>query len=214
LRNTPLHKKNDYLLFLFQRQGTKEREMSQENRNMRGLPKIIALCGKMRSGKDTVADYLTMMYGYKKVKFAEPLKKGVQAFYGFSDEQMETTKDVVDNRWGITPRKAMQFFGCEVCQQQIQQILPDIGRTFFVKSLLAKYEGQKIVISDMRFLHEFEAIDKIPGSLIIKIERDHLNHAETHISEIEVEKIQTKYTISNNKDLEYLYGIIETIIAT
>lgn len=182
---------------------------------MSSLPRVIALCGKKRVGKDTIADYLHQKYGYKNVKFAEPLKTAVKALFGFSDEQIENNKEQIDSRWQITPRETLQFFGSEIMQYQIQKILPEIGREFFSKSLLAKYnkESDRIVISDMRFLHEYRAIAGISNSLVIKIIKNDVDDGDQHISEVELEKIDPQDIVVNDGSLEELYIQIENILA-
>jgi len=181
---------------------------------MNSLPRVIALCGKKRVGKDTIADYLHQKYGYQNVKFAEPLKAAVKALFGFSDEQIETNKEQIDPRWQITPRETLQFFGSEIMQYQIQKILPEIGREFFSRSLLAKYnkDSDRIVISDMRFLHEYSAIAGISNSLVIKIIKSDVDDGDKHISEVELEKIDPEDIIVNDGSFEELHIQIENIL--
>lgn len=184
------------------------------------LPKVIALCGKKRSGKDTIASYLVEKYGYENVKFAAPLKAAVQALFGFTYDQVENDKEKVDDFWGISPRQAMQFFGVEVVQKKMQELLPGMGRLFFVKSLIANHvnanakgKDNKIVISDMRFVHEWKAIKEIPGAIVIKIERPDIDDGDKHISEIEIEEIEADFVIQNNTDIEHLYSQVQSVIS-
>ena len=175
-------------------------------------PRIIALVGKKRTGKDTVALYLTGKYGYTNAKFADPLKRAVREFFNFTDHQIEVDKEVVDSIWGITPRHAMQFIGCEVVQHQFQKILPDIGRMFFVKSLLSRYKKETIVISDMRFVHEYDAIHALPDTLVIKLERPSIDDGDDHISEKEVDDIHPEHVIKNTGTVEDLLGQVQEIL--
>jgi hypothetical protein len=100
---------------------------------------IIAICGAKRSGKDVLSKYLVHKYKYRKLYFAEPLKKAVKELFNFSDiqvgidegENAGCEKDTVDDRWGVSPRQALQFFGTEVLQYKIQELLPTINRYFF-----------------------------------------------------------------------------------
>jgi hypothetical protein len=174
------------------------------------LPRIIAICGCKRVGKDTVAEHLRDKLGYKVVKFAEPLKDMLKVLFGFSHEQIESTKDVVDPMWGVAPRKVMQFFGTEIMQFEVQRLLPNIDRGFFVKSLLARHkDDERIVISDMRFIHEWEAIKNTHSdSLIIKITRNG-GLVDDHVSEKELEQIQPDLVIENNGTLESLFAQVD-----
>ena len=168
-------------------------------------PKIIAICGLKRSGKDVIADHLVNKYGYEKIKFADPLKKAVKELFEFTEEQVGDSddKDIMDTRWNITPRKALQFFGTEVMQFKIQELLKGVDRKFFAKSLVYKINtnnnDKKYVISDLRFYHEYEELEKI-GVYIIRVER-HLDNNDHHISEVEYTKIPFHNIINNNKDI-------------
>jgi dephospho-CoA kinase len=180
---------------------------------MEKLPQVIALCGRKRVGKDTVANFICHGYGYKNVKFAEPLKSAVQALFGFTDHQIEEDKETIDPLWGISPRNAMQFIGCNIIQYEFQKLIPNIGREFFVKSLLHKYSNDKIVISDLRFVHEFKAIQKFDNAVVIKIIRPSVDDGDTHISETEIDEIEGHYTIENNGSIDDLLISVNNIIS-
>ena len=99
--------------------------------------KIIIIGGKKSSGKDTVADYITKKYNFKKMAIANKLKSIVKILFDFSDEQLnnEILKEKLDKNWKITPRQAMQFIGTDMFQFQIQKLCPNVGRNFWINSL-------------------------------------------------------------------------------
>lgn len=177
-------------------------------------PMIIAICGPKRSGKDTIADHLITKYNYEKIKIADPLKMIVKDLFGFTENQVGETddKDIIDERWGITPRKALQFFGTEVMQYKIQELLPGIGRKFWINRLIDSsisnpIDNQKYVISDLRFLHEYEELyKKTKDNLcIIKVFRpDNNDEKETHVSELEYKGIKEDILIINDGNIEDL----------
>ena len=152
-------------------------KMSYHTRSHSHMPRIIAICGAKRSGKDVLAEHLVRKYNYERIAFAEPLKHAIKTLFNFDDEQVgigEDTgtgkKDALDERWGITPRAALQFFGTEVMQEKIQELLPDIKRNFFantlknyIKTRMDANEEQRFVISDLRFLHEYDVLFSIPN---------------------------------------------------
>ena len=152
-------------------------KMSYHTRSHTRMPRIIAICGAKRSGKDVLAEHLVRKYNYERIAFAEPLKHAIKTLFNFDDEQVGIgkdtgtgKKDALDERWGITPRAALQFFGTEVMQEKIQELLPDIKRNFFantlknyIKTRMGANEGQRFVISDLRFLHEYEVLFSIPN---------------------------------------------------
>jgi hypothetical protein len=177
------------------------------------LPKIIAIIGAKRSGKDVIANYICKKLLYKKIAFADPLKDAVASLFDFSYDQIGyggigDEKDIVDDRWGITPRKALQFFGTEVMQYKIQELLPGIDRKFFAYTLISKIKSKndKYVISDMRFLHEYEELKKI-GVFVIRVDRpsvvENINLDENvHSSEIEYKNIPYDMHLLNDKGID------------
>jgi hypothetical protein len=170
------------------------------------IPRIIAICGSKRHGKDTIANYLSSNYDYEHVKISQKMKDVCKILFGFSNNQMETDdKEIIDPKWNITPRKAMQFIGTEVGQFKIQELLPIIDRKFWINSLLKELNpNKKYVISDLRFLHEFEEIKRLDG-LIIRVERPNLIlPTDLHISESEYINIPTNIIIKND-NIENLY---------
>jgi len=172
-------------------------------------PIIIAVCGAKRTGKDTLAKHLVNSYGYHKLAFADPLKQAVAVLFGFSEEQLGDgdDKDRLDEKWGVTPRKALQFFGTEVLQYKIQELLPHIDRGFLASSLTNRIRQAKdgrFVISDMRFFHEYEELKKL-GVLfvVIRVDRERLETVEeTHCSEIEYMNIPYDFILHNDKDIQ------------
>jgi hypothetical protein len=179
---------------------------------------MIGLLGKKKHGKDTCADMLVSERGYTKQAFADPLKKGIQQFFRFSDEQLynEVKKEEIDERWGFSPRKAMQIIGTDLLRQQFPLLMgidPITGDQMWVKNMelrcdeLAEKGSHNIVISDVRFQNEVDWILS-RGGTIIKITRPDLcNVADTHSSESSIDII-TNYThsIINDGTIEELYA--------
>lgn len=163
---------------------------------------IIAICGAKRSGKDTLATLIANKWGYKHVKIASKLKEVCRILFNFTDNELETdVKDSMNDKWGISPRKAMQFIGTEVMQYKIQELLPNISRSFWINSLIDSLDingKNKYVISDLRFLHEYQELKK-RGAIIIRID-DHKNaNLDSHISEKEYLTIPTDIIIDNSE---------------
>ncbi len=187
---------------------------------MHNFPRIIAICGLKRSGKDTIADYLCTNYGYTKIKIANPLKQGLKVMFGLTDEQLETDKkDEIDPRWNVQPRKLMQYIGTDVMQYQLQQIIPGIGRKVWIKSLIEEHLHDKdklFVIPDLRFLHEHEELLKY-NTHFWRVDRithlENVNHVcDIHISEKEYLQIPVSH-IFKNKTKQDLYAQIDNNIS-
>lgn len=149
---------------------------------------IIGMLGQKRVGKDTAADYLCTWHPqFTKVSLAEPMKHAVMIIFGWTDEHVNgNLKEIVDPFWGISPRQALTTLGTEWAQKILCEMFPifatTTGRKLWVKSLLHKHQDKNIIIADVRFQHEVDAIREIGGK-IIKIERPSLVNTDTHESE-------------------------------
>lgn len=195
------------------------------------MPRIIAICGAKRSGKDVLADHLVKKYNYERLAFADHLKNVVKSLFNFDNDQVgigediETDKkDIIDERWGITPRAALQFFGTEIMQEKIQELLPTIKRNFFA-NILKKYienaeEGKKFVISDLRFIHEYDMLANISNighkdKMIVRVIRPSKHRAkdqEPHVSELEYTNIPYDIIMINNGSIDEYINRFEKLI--
>lgn len=186
--------------------------------------KLICLIGAKRSGKDTVANFLSYLYNFKHIKISNKLKQITQILFGFTPDQLETDKkEEIDNRWGISPRRALQFLGTEVFQYKINELLPSINRNFWVNDLFQNSDinsdinSNLLVVSDMRFIHEFEYFVSKFGRekiIIVKIIRpsNNLGENDTHISEHEYLNIPCDEVILNDKSVNELYSDIVQLV--
>lgn len=174
---------------------------------------LIAICGYKRSGKDEIANYITEHMGFKHVKIAEKLKKVVQLLFDFDD--VETSgKEETSHGWSITPRRAMQFVGTDVMQYKIQELMPDIGRTFWIRDLIKRNvinKNDKIVISDLRFVHEYNVLLEY-DPLILRVVRPDIIQNDSHESENEFMNIPYHYEIVNDKGIKELHEQINQIL--
>jgi hypothetical protein len=190
---------------------------------------IIGVIGKKRSGKDTIADFLKRKYQFQQGSFAKPIKECCKLIFDWTDEHVYgSLKEVVDPRWGISPRQAMQHFGTDWAQVELCKSFPAFskktGRSLWVKRLLADYlkDGMKndIVISDARFPHEKKCIEDFAKKnkvkcYFIRVERDQnkkLNEKDNHASEKEMESMGQDIIIKNNGTLEELYAKVKDCI--
>ena len=179
---------------------------------------IIGFLGKKGSGKDTIAKMLIDNDDYIKYAFADPLKNSLKELFGFDDEQLDgDKKEAIDNNWNVTPREVMQFFGTEIMQYKIQELIPDCKRNFFVKrfeNFIKKSTNKNIIVTDVRFQHEVDSILKNSG-IVIKINRiNNNNNFIEHQSEKDIENIiNFSYEINNNDTQDMAYKKIISFIS-
>lgn len=191
---------------------------------------IVAICGAKRCGKDTVALYLqkalvaratNVVHHYK---IAQPLKDICKIMFGWSTRQVEEDeKDMIDDKWGITPRDAMKFMGTEVMQYKIQELLPGIKRNFWIKQLSSRIQkkatGDHVIISDMRFMHEYTMLKQhFPDAVVIKVTRGSGNGSsgsnDTHSSETEWKSIPHDLLIENDGSIDELHAQLDEFLTS
>jgi len=80
---------------------------------------IIAINGKGRSGKDTVAGIIAEEYGFTQVAFADVLKRVLQEVYGFTDEQLWGPSENRDKPDGRYRRDGGVADGPEIVDQEV-----------------------------------------------------------------------------------------------
>jgi len=186
---------------------------------------LLGIVGNKRSGKDTVSDYLVNNHNFCKLAFADPIKQISKIMFDFDESQLHgDKKEVIDTRWGITPRDVFQKIGTEFGQFDLIKYFPQlenkVGRNFWVKKLKLEYKklpvNSNVIISDVRFNHEIKEIKKMGGKIIF-IDRKYNKSVkkDNHISETELTSIDINlfdFVIHNNKSIHELYEIISNLV--
>jgi len=139
---------------------------------------IIGILGRIGSGKSAAADILLNEHKFVQVSFADSLKSAVSAVFGWKKELLDgftsdarTWREQVDPWWaarlnmpGLTPRKILQVWGTDLCRNQFHG---DIWVASLERKLL---EFPNVVISDVRFPNEVDAIRR-NGGVLVTVER-------------------------------------------
>lgn len=172
--------------------------------------KIIGLGYKAKSGKDTLAKILAEQHGFLHYAFANPLKKVCQLVFGFNNDQVYgNKKEEVDPFWSFSPREAMQLVGNECFKPQFGSNIwvRMMERHIFHHETPYNSRVQGIVISDVRFLIEVDAI-KTWGGKIVRVDRQGSGASQGvvgHASECELDNYTGwDHIIDNNGSLEQL----------
>ena len=127
---------------------------------------IIGLMGAERAGKSTVARHLVDK-GFQPLGFATALKRMLKAGFGLTDEQLNGSEKETpcSALCGRTPRFAMRMLGSEFGRRMIHKNL-------WVETLVQEAEqleraapGVHIVVEDVRFANEIEAIHRLGGEV-------------------------------------------------
>ena len=92
---------------------------------------IIVIAGLIGSGKDTTADYLVNVHGFRKESFAGSLKDAVSDIFGWDRVLLEGQtqhsrewREQIDEWWSerleqpkLTPRWVLQYVGTDVMRK-------------------------------------------------------------------------------------------------
>jgi len=142
-------------------------------------PRLIGFTGLAGSGKDT-AGQVFVDHAWQKFSFAEPLKAMLRTLLEFRLDGSKGTypaqytdgdrkEHVTDLLMGKTARHAMQTLGTEWGRDLIH---PDLWiDTFKRRASRAMRDGTGIVVTDVRFPNEVEAIKSLGGK-VFRVVRD------------------------------------------
>lgn len=125
---------------------------------------IIGICGKDNAGKDSLAAAI----GGRILPFAGELKRIAGELYGLTPEQLHdpVQKEIVDLRWGLTPRHILRALGTEVArsvhpdtwvrawERQVDALMLETGR------------HARLIAPDVRFDNEAAAIRSRGGKIV------------------------------------------------
>lgn len=164
----------------------------------------IAITGRMRSGKDTVAAYIGHHYSHTLMGFGEGVADVIATYF--------------PEAWADgKPRKHFQVIG-----QGFRQLNPDI----WVDDLVRRMKGlDRVVVTDLRQQNEYERLKQL-GFTILKVEAGEAERIERikaagesvdydtlhHETEESVDSLPFDYLISNNATLDDLYRQVDWVM--
>ena len=147
------------------------------------MPHLIGLGGKLRSGKDALADYLEWEHGYVKMGMSDALNEALLKlnpiiptgkYWESGYEHHMTYRDYhrahgyVEAKKNPEVRRLLQILGTEVGREMID---PDVWVNMAEKKIRAYWaEGKRVVITAMRFPNEIEMLNRL-GGVSVWIER-------------------------------------------
>lgn len=161
---------------------------------------LIGIVGCKGSGKSTVAELVKKFRPRTKIiALADPIKRFAAEVFDFSQEQLNgesKSRDEVDDRYNVSPRKVLQGIGTDM----VRNIYPDAWIELGLRRARSALEGScakptgssfsaswemelydTVVIPDVRFLNEMQAIVNAGGELWFKEGKQRLK--DCHASE-------------------------------
>ena len=168
---------------------------------------LIAFTGRAGAGKSTAAARLVNRYGFKRMRFAEPLKWMLSAI-GLTPDEIDghLKEQPCTLLGGKSPRHAMQALGTAWGRDSID---PDLWVRAWQLAFEKLPTDVPVVIDDCRFPNEVEAIRANQG-VLIRIDRPgSISSAAGHVSESHT--LPADLTIQNDRDLTDLFRQVDTI---
>jgi hypothetical protein len=162
---------------------------------------IIAFCGDIGAGKDTACNGLRLL-NYKQLAFADPLRQVAATVFGLSQAEMidRTLKEQPLNRWPfMSPRAILQKVGTECFRDQFPGV--------WIEALLRHITpGEKVCISDCRFVDEAAAIQEI-GGILVRIDNPNVTPSvDAHRSQADWKHFDYDDVIVNDSDSPHAFG--------
>lgn len=182
---------------------------------------LVGVTGPAGAGKSAVAKYLQEVQGFRRERFAGPLKDMLRAV-GLSDAQVDGDDKETPTPLlcGKTPRWAMQTLGTEWGRRCVH---PDLWVALWRRRLRQKCAGvehPRIVVDDLRFKNEARAIHEM-GGVVIRVTRERAKPfrllsamwarllRKSHVSEAGLPDVYVDRTIVNDSTLEALKESVE-----
>lgn len=175
-----------------------------------GYP-LIGLMGKKRSGKDTFASVLVESYGYTRVAFADPLRDALYRMDPIVD--WDHCDDGGINTYSLS--EVVDFFGWEKAKDTVPEIrrllqtfgtdaIREIDEGFWVRAAVDSIEAVEgpVVVTDVRFPNEADAIRKL-GGLLIRITRPGYD-GDGHPTETALDDYRPDLIVPNTEGIEEL----------
>jgi hypothetical protein len=168
----------------------------------------IALSGKARSGKDTIAAYLIRRYGFTKIALAQPIKAALAAMLsaipGIENYLTDAGKETIIPPLGVSFRRLAQTLGSEWGRELIHPDIWIILADLSMKKAQTSHPEARFVITDLRFSNE-----------AVYVHDNHFDHwwvqrdtayynVESHPSECGVSQADCNFTIANTGSLHDL----------
>ncbi len=176
---------------------------------------IIGLSGYAQTGKDTVAEHLVGNYNYRRIAFADPIRKALyrlDPIVNVDEFNSVYLRSAVDGmgweetkRLSTETRRLLQVLGTEVGREMF-------GPDFWVNQAMngiGKFD--KAVFTDVRFPNEFRAIKSREG-IIIRIVKPGTGAVNGHSSETALDNFSFDATIVNDGTKHDLYKKIDELI--
>lgn len=169
---------------------------------------VIGISGYARSGKDTIAEHL-ISKGYIRGSFADAIREALLRL------------DPVVN--GNRVSTLVEQLGWEAAKSDpeiralLQRLGTEVGREMFGDNIWIDHlfdslpDGSKVVISDVRYPNEAEAIEAIGGQ-VWRVNRPGISAVNAHISDSALDEYTFPVVLSNSGSIDDLHYAVDSIL--
>lgn len=179
--------------------------------------RLIGITGRARSGKSTLAHYLTQQHGFDELTFASPIKTMLEALLmpfdvdarWFEDQALKSTPIP---GLGKTPRQLMQTLGTEWGRDRVHSDLWTMRAERMLAQVRESAFVPAVVFSDVRFSNEADWIHA-QGGEIWHVWRVQGELCDTHASESGLAGHDVDEVIENFGPLGDLYQRADALLA-
>ncbi|MGP3940500.1 deoxynucleotide monophosphate kinase family protein [Streptomyces sp. 6N106] len=185
--------------------------------------KHVALIGKARRGKDTVAGILVRHAGYTRLAFADRLREAALRV-----DPIVASTEGPDGPRPLRMAEVVERFGWEYVKEyfpESRRFLQNYGQTiremdpyFWVRPVADQvWQGTRLnmpcVVSDVRYLNEVETLREL-GATVVRVRRlgaGLSGDAANHSSETELDSLIADHEIYNDGTLDDLRDAVHAL---
>ena len=174
------------------------------------MSKVISLSGYARSGKDTLAGFITHSGAYHRVAFADALKQTLYDTNPLLDVDGTRLQDAIDklgqegikvSKYNDEYRRLCQYFGTEGARNNISE-------TVWIDIVLAKVTRETdkgFVVTDTRFLNELDALKSV-GAVTVWVDRPGVGPINGHASDNQIKPESCDIIVPNTSTPEDMFA--------
>jgi hypothetical protein len=193
---------------------------------------LIGLNGRKQAGKDTVFERVARLMAdvveVERVSFADLLYRSAAASLGVTVELLQVLKSVPDARVRVVDRRG-DWLGANntgtYADQSVREYLQhygteahrdEFGPDFWVEQVNLEHEGRIVVVTDVRFVNEAEAIQRAGGTVVEVIGPEgRVTDDDAHASEAPLPEELIDVTLTNtvrDDGFRRLDGQVDTLL--